>query len=194
MEGAGRPFARDRHAAAWSPMRRAFTARTAFLESYAPLRPWHAMSALIAGVAVLAYSSPGHRERRPPGRDARDHQPAAALGRHGSARWRPAGASRTNGRRGARLASDRARLLDEVLHTSDRGASGSPSRCTTGRRLALARTTRRSPTPARQRAAALDAAVAETRAVMAAFHPATSTRWDSRPPCGRPPHRSCEAA
>jgi two-component system, NarL family, sensor kinase len=79
----------------------------------------------------------------------------------------------------ARLASDRARLLDEVLHTADRERQRLAESLHDGplqRLAALRQDLEEEPDPRLDGArAALDAAVAETRTVMAAFHPATST-------------------
>jgi two-component system NarL family sensor kinase len=79
----------------------------------------------------------------------------------------------------ARLASDRARLLDEVLHTSDRERERLAESLHDGplqRLAALRQDLEEEPDPRLDGArATLEAAMAETRAVMAAFHPATST-------------------
>ena len=162
-----------------SPMRRAFTAKTAFLGSYLPLLPWQLTSALIAGAAVLAYGSMG----------------IASLGllvvvlaitgpllRSAVMALQVATLQAVSDQRAAevaRLASDRARLLDEVLHTSDRERERLAESLHDGplqRLVALRQDLEEEPDPRLEGArAALDAAVAETRAVMAAFHPATST-------------------
>jgi signal transduction histidine kinase len=162
-----------------SPMRRAFSARSAFVESYLPLLPWQLTSALIAGATVLAYGSVGLASLAllvlvlaitgPLLRSAVMALQVATLQRVSDERAAEV----------ARLASDRARLLDEVLHTSDRERERLAESLHDGplqRLAALRQDLEEEPDPRLDGArAALEAAVAETRAVMAAFHPATST-------------------
>jgi signal transduction histidine kinase len=162
-----------------SPVRRGFSARTAFLESYVPLLPWQLTSALIAGATVLAYNSLGLvsvallaavlATTGPLLRSAVMALQVATL----------QAVSDERAAEVARLASDRARLLDEVLHTSDRERERLAESLHDGplqRLAALRQDLEEEPDPRLDGArAALEAAMAETRAVMAAFHPATST-------------------
>jgi signal transduction histidine kinase len=162
-----------------SPMRRGFSARTAFVESYLPLLPWQLTSALIAGATVLAYNSLGLvtvallatvlAVTGPLLRSAVMALQVATL----------QAVSDERAAEVARLASDRARLLDEVLHTSDRERERLAESLHDGplqRLVALRQDLDEEPDSRLDGArAALDEAVAETRAVMAAFHPATST-------------------
>jgi signal transduction histidine kinase len=162
-----------------SPVRRGFSARTAFVESYLPLLPWQMTSALIAGATVLAYNSLGLVTvallaavlaiTGPLLRSAVMALQVATL----------QAVSDERAAEVARLASDRARLLDEVLHTSDRERERLAESLHDGplqRLVALRQDLDEEPDSRLDGArAALDEAVAETRAVMAAFHPATST-------------------
>jgi two-component system, NarL family, sensor kinase len=165
------------------PKGRGFTARSAFFGSYLPLLPWQLTSALIAGAAVLAYGSLGIATvallaamlavTGPLLRSA-----VVALQRADTVSALQA-ASDERAAEVARLASDRARLLDEVLHTSDRERGRLAEALHDGplqRLLALRQDLDEEPDPRLDAArTALDAAMAETRAVMAAFHPITST-------------------
>jgi signal transduction histidine kinase len=181
-----------------SPTRRGFSARTAFAESYLPLLPWQMTSALIAGATVLAYSSLGLVTvallaavlaiTGPLLRSAVMALQVATL----------QAVSDERAAEVARLASDRARLLDEVLHTSDRERERLAESLHDGplqRLVALRQDLDEEPDSRLDGArAALDEAVAETRAVMAAFHPASSTELGFEATCGPPPPRSCAAA
>ena len=165
------------------PKGRGFTAKSAFFGSYLPLLPWQLTSALIAGAAVLAYDSLGIATvallaamlavTGPLLRSA-----IMALQRADTVSALQA-ASDERAAEVARLASDRARLLDEVLHTSDRERGRLAEALHDGplqRLVALRQDLDEEPDPRLDAArAALEAAMAETRAVMAAFHPLTST-------------------
>jgi two-component system NarL family sensor kinase len=149
------------------------------VESYLPLLPWQLTSALIAGAVVLAYGSMGLVSllllvvvlaiTGPLLRSAVMALQVATLQKVSDERAAEV----------ARLASDRARLLDEVLHTSDRERERLAESLHDGplqRLVALRQDLEEETDPRLDGArAALDAAVTETRAVMAAFHPATST-------------------
>jgi signal transduction histidine kinase len=162
-----------------APSRRGLAARAAFEESYLPLLPWQLTSALIAGAAVLAYGSLGLVSvallaavlavTGPLLRSAVMALQVSAL----------KAASDERAAEVERLASDRARLLDEVLHASDRERERLAESLHDGplqRLVALRQDLDEDPDARLDDArAALDAAVAETRAVMAAFHPATTT-------------------
>ena len=162
--------------AATDPGLQPWARRRILRESGLPTLPLELMNALMATATVLVWAHVGLSRRGASDR-ARDHGPAHACDRDGTHQRDDLVALQhvfdERAAEVARLASDRARLLSEVLDAEERERARLAESLHDGpvQRLVALRQDAAEGATSEEITGSVDAALAETRAIISAFHP-----------------------